>query len=428
VRPETHLRWATLRAEGDTVVPIAQATAPAGATVEFEWEGGRQSATVDETGRAEGDPVSWTGAWWAPGAPRLTSLTATLRPPTGGQILDTLIERVGVRSVHLADGQVLLNGTPHRLVGARVTNRPDLGPFPERLGTLLPTGVNALEIHGELPRSTWLELADEVGLPVVFVPRCVGRTRRGSRPTAASLALQEAQDDRFLAALADNPSVLMWVGEGPAPRTQAHQAVPIVMWTEHLLKDPLQRPIVQHHLPDRFLQTEPPGPDGGVHHSCQREPCANTWLVEVTWEGPTVPAMWPAMATAFSESLAAGAVGGVIPTPERHDVGNWRAAFQPVLAQAGVAPAQVDGHRATALLEISGGTTGETVWVSGSGVPAKGAVFDTRGTATLSVWADGPVTVAANGRTQTVVARPRTWTGLQPTGEATAVSVATEPG
>ncbi len=423
VRPETHLKWATLRAEGDAVVPVAQTAAPVGSQVEFVWAGGRQTATVDEAGRAEGAPVPWSGPWWAPGAPALVPLTTTLRATAEGAVFDRLTERVGVRAVHLADGQVLINGTSKRLVGARVTNRPDLGAFPDRLGALLPAGVNALEIHGELPRTSWLELADEVGLPVVFVPRCVGRTRRGSRPTPASLQLQQDQDDRFLASLADNPSVLMWVGEGPAPRTQTQQPVPIVMWTEHLLTDPLQRPIVQHHLPDRFLQTEPPGPDGVVHHSCQREPCANTWLVEVTWEGPTVPAMWPAMATAFAESLSAGAIGGVIPTPERHDVGSWRAAFQPVLARAGVTPAQVDGHRASALLSISGGTPGETVWVSGEGVPARGAIFDARGAAEVAVWADGPVTVTAGGQTQTVAAEPRIWAALRPTGDATPVAV-----
>lgn len=424
IRPAHHLRWATLRLEGDQVVPVAQVQGEPGQRVRFSWEGGDLgSATVDASGVAQGAPVPWFGPRWAPGAPAFVALTATLEPPRGGSPLDRLVERVGVRAVAVSEGALQINGADTRLVGARVTNRPDLGDLPSRLSALLPAGVNALEIHGELPRSDWLSMTDEIGFPVVFVPRCVGRTRRGSRPTDATLTLQRAQDDRFLADLAHNPSVLLWVGEGPSPRSQANQPAPILMWTDHLLSDPLRRPVVQHDLPDRFLRTEPPGSDSVVHHSCQTEPCEGSWIVEVTWEGPTVPAMWPAMATAFSESLAAGAVGGVVPTPERHDVGNWLAAFRPTLAALDVPPVTVDGHRATALLRITGGRPGETVWVTGDGVPPRGAVLDASGAADLPVWASGPVQIQGATTTTSITVQPRRWEGLQPVGTTTTVSL-----
>ena len=429
LRPAAHVAWAALRAQGDDVVPVAQVTgAPEGATVRFSVVGPSGSlplgaATVGPDGRVEAPAIDWTLDRWAPGAPALYPLQVRLQAAGGGD-LDQLDARVGVRSVSIDERGVHINGAPHRLVGARVTNRPDLGSMPERLAALLPAGVNALEIHGELPRSSWLDLADEVGLPVVVVPRCVGRTRRGSRATPQALALQQTQDDRFVADFADRPSVLMWVGEGPSPRSQQGQATPLVMWTDHLLRDPLERPIVQHHLPDRFLQTRPPGPDGVVHHSCEREPCAGAWIVEVTWEGPTVPAMWPAMATAFEQSIGVGAVGGVVPTPERHDVANWAAAFTPVTAAVGAKPLTPDGHRAAAQVTLRGAPPGETAWLSAPGAGAVGAVVAADGTATLALWHEGAATLQVGSVTRDVSLSAGTWTGLARVGGVTTLDLA----
>jgi hypothetical protein len=429
LRPAAHVAWATLRAEGASVVPVAQVSgAPAGAVVDFSVVGpsgpvALGAAAVGPDGRVAAPAVAWDLERWAPGAPALYPLLARLRDP-GGADLDQLSARVGVRSVSVEAGAIHINGAPHRLVGARVTNRPDLGSMPERLAALLPAGINALEIHGELPRSSWLDLADEVGLPVVVVPRCVGRTRRGSRATPAALALQQTQDDRFVADLTDRPSVLMWVGEGPSPRSQQGQATPLVMWTDHLLQDPLQRPVVQYHLPDRFLQTRPPGPDGVVHHSCEREPCKGAWLVEVTWEGPTVPAMWPAMATAFEQSIGVGAVGGVVPTPERHDVANWAAAFTPVTAAVGASPLTPDGHRAASVVTVRGAPPGETAWLSAPAAGAVGAVVAADGTATLSLWHEGAATLQVGARSQSLSLQAGTWAGLARSGGVTAVDLA----
>ncbi len=276
LRPSAHVDWLAVGAQdGPAAGPISGAAG--GATVSFSvWDGAVDrplgQATVGADGRATAPPVAWPLDWWAPGDPALYMVSASLE--AGGRPLDRLSQRTGLRAVTLGeDGGLRVNGAPHRLVGARVTNRPDLGDLATRFAALLPAGVNALEIHGELPRSTWLNLADEVGLPVVLLPRCVGRTRRGSTASPATFALQEAQDRRFLVDLVDHPGVLLWVGEGPSARTQRGQAVPLATWTPVLLEDPLQRPIVQEQLPDRFLQVPPhPWRLGRRRRSAQRGP------------------------------------------------------------------------------------------------------------------------------------------------------------
>lgn len=427
LRPAAHVAWATLRAVGDQVVPVAQVSgAPAGAVVRFSVVDDAGDlhplgqGAVGADGRVEAAPAAWSLERWAPGSPALYPLQAAL--VAGDDALDRLTTRVGVRAVTVDRQALRIDGRPHRLVGARVTNRPDLGDLPERFAALLPAGVNALEIHGELPRSTWLDLADEVGLPVVVVPRCVGRTRRGSRATPAVYAVQQAQDDRFVADLADRPSVLMWVGEGPSPTSQRGQDVPLVMWTDRLLADPLQRPVVQHHLPDRFLQTQVPGPDGVVHHSCEREPCAGAWIVEVTWEGPTVPAMWPAMATAFQQSVEVGAVGGVVPTPERHDVANWAAAFRPVTEAVGAPPLTLDGHRAASRVTVAGAPPGAIAFLEAPGAGTVGAVVGPGGTAALELWHAGAASLEIDGQQQPLTLEPGTWEGLTRVGGQAAVA------
>ena len=248
----------------------------------------------------------------------------------------------------------------------------------------------------------------------------MGRTRRGSTPTEASWFLQRAEDDRFNADLADRPSVLLWVGEGPAPRTQQGAGLPLVMWTDQLLQDPVGRPIVQHHLPDRFLQTQPAGPDGVVHHSCEREPCSGTWLVEVTWEGPTVPEMWPAMAGAFSESIGVGALGGIVPTPERHDTDKWLAAMQPMIAGLGVEPPTPGPHRGKAIVAVAGAPPGETAWLN-SPVPGRWG-RSSRRTAPPD-WSSGPTATApCRSARSSARCRAASWTGLERSAEQAAVT------
>ena len=105
---------------------------------------------------------------WSPESPTLHELDVTLEQ--GGQVLDRVHERFGIRSIAARGRQLLLNGRPLKVRGV---NRYDeygrFGPNPprelveEELRLMKRTGINLIRTH--YPQAPWfLDLCDRMGI------------------------------------------------------------------------------------------------------------------------------------------------------------------------------------------------------------------------------------------------------------------------
>ncbi len=113
-------------------------------------------------------------ALWDPEHPRLHNLTLTLS--VGGEVVEVVCQRVGLRDVALAGNRVLVNGRP---IKARGTTRHDAHPLVGRsLWTLEPAGgqwardivafrdanVNYIRTSHYPPAEELMQAADELGM------------------------------------------------------------------------------------------------------------------------------------------------------------------------------------------------------------------------------------------------------------------------
>ncbi len=172
--------------------------------------------TLDDAGRGSVQG-SWEGPRWTLGgaeSPQLQTLVAELE---GG---GTAWLRFGVRDVEQTDRQLTLDGEPlylaaQRYVPGRADPRQELADLAAWVSR---TGSNAVELHGVIHSAEVLEAADELGLPVVFTPRCAG-VARNDRPGALTpeLAGFIAETNQAIAdSRGDHPSILLWSQEEDA--------------------------------------------------------------------------------------------------------------------------------------------------------------------------------------------------------------------
>ncbi len=386
--PEAHVTAASLPIRDGRLLPAAAVTgAPEGARVRFR--AARDGDLLAELGEA---PVveGWARApeinanlpRWRPGRPELFHLVTELLSPSA-QVLDAAIVRTGVREVSVREGALWIGEAPLRLMAARLTNS-GADPF-ERLRAWLPGGINAVEVHGELLHGAWLDAADELGLPFVVLPRCLGRCRDRRPLSAAERTTLAEQDARLVAHAGPHPAALLWVTEGPPPRMSASS-----LWTPALLEDP-SRPVVDHHLPGRTLTY------GGGGWSCGGGGCAGAWLAEITRRGPPTGGMWREMADAFTAALDQGAVGGTIQTPRDEELPRWAEVWSERARSLALTPLPTGDRRATSLVQVTGLPPGQTAWLSAPWAPTVGAVADASGVAELRAWHEGPATISASG-------------------------------
>ncbi len=413
LRPAAAVTGVALPLDSGRVTPTARVVdAPPGARVRFSASlDGDVKADLGEAPVVDGVATAPARPWslpaWTPGAPALVLVRAEL-VDAGGAALDTHIVRTGALDIAGDSHGLRLGGAPLRLMAVRVTNRD--GRFAAPFAELAGGGVNGVEIHGELPRSAWLDAADELGLPLVVVPRCVGRANKG-QATPGTDALQVAQDARLAAHLSAHPSPVLWATEGQTAESQKkNPGLPRVLYTDALGQDLLDRPITQVDLDARVQRVGMPDANGDPADSCEREGCDGAWLTEVTWRGPATPEMWATMATRTQHALTeGGALGVVIPTPRPADRAGWAPTWASVGQALGITPADAGPHRASSLVVVRGGPPGEAVFVEAAGHPTVGAVLDADGAATLRLWHAGEATAHVGGTTRRLQLQPGRW-------------------
>jgi hypothetical protein len=427
LRPAAHVDTVSLPLDAGQVAATARVTgAPEGARVRFTVAlDGEQVASLGEApvvaGVATAAATAWTLDDWRPGRPALYLAQAELLGPDGA-VLDRLARRTGALDVSGDESGLRIAGEPLRLMAVRVTNHDR--DLPGRFRALVAGGANSVEVHGELPRSTWLDQADELGLPAVVVPRCVGRTNKGN-PTDAILAAQHAQDLRMVDHTAHHPSPVLWATEGQTANSQKKRpGPPKVLWTDGLLTDPLDRPVSQHDVKARVQRVGMPGPDGTPQDSCTAEGCAAAWLTEVTWRGPATAQMWSVMSARTQHALTeGGALGVVIPTPRPADQAGWAPAWAGVAEATGMAPAAPGPFRAASLVSLRGGPAGATVFVEAPGHPTLGTVLDAGGAGQVRLWHAGDAVVVLGERRLPLTLRAGAWEGWVETPAPVAVDL-----
>ncbi len=151
----------------------------------------------------------WRGPRWrGPGGVTLLHLVATL--PTG----EVAAVRFGARALGRDGARLTLDGEPtylaaHRVDVARAEPRAALAAIGARWASV---GLNAVEVHGTLFGRTFLDAADELGIPVILTPRCDGRRQKDGphTPDAAWAAFVDDGDRRIVEDARDHPSVFLW--------------------------------------------------------------------------------------------------------------------------------------------------------------------------------------------------------------------------
>jgi len=152
---------------------------------------------------------------WSPAEPSLLLVGARLSQ-RGGGVIDDQIERVGLRTVSVADRKILLNGEPIRLAGFnRHEDHPDFGcaiPVPMMLKDIelmRAMGANAVRTSHYPNDSRFLDLCDEFGLLVFEENHARGlRDKLFEHPRLREQCL--ACNEEMVAQHFNHPSIVMW--------------------------------------------------------------------------------------------------------------------------------------------------------------------------------------------------------------------------
>lgn len=337
------------------------------------------AALVETGGRARA-VAPWTGSRW-PAEEGLYWLVAEAGPGTRAQT------RVGMRSAEVGE-DLRVNGQRRYLAAYRVPAAESVGrhALGRALTAVTAVGANAVEVHGEFPSPLLLDSADELGLPVVLVPRCDGqRNRNGVAPEdPARDAFLHRGDERARDALRRHPSILLWATEAEirADGQDRHRAfgedgLPAVSERRSgMLGDPSKAPV---------------GKDAGREFP---------FYVELPWgnrdgAGRTAGAR---LAQPLARHASSG-IGMVLPAlTDTPDLPEIRAEIAAVVQGAGIEPYRVEPRRGVSTLAVKvtrAGTPVEGVPVV-LDIPAQvpmGGVSDSTGTAWLEAWYVGPATV-----------------------------------
>jgi len=415
LHPETWIRDGALVAEGEGVgAAVRVRAAPAGARVHAEaWLDGERlewggSAEVSGDGVARIAAAPWPGPRWRPqeaDGDALVHLAATV-VDDGGQVLDRATVRAGVRALTFADGELQLDGEPFRMMAIRAD--PEQPPHAQLAGWLA-AGVNAVELHGRAPSPAWLAEADELGLPVVVLPRCDGPLWMGVQPgqrreQLETLAGPLAGQDRELAwRTAAHPSLALWACEGDADHARA-------LCGGLTGQDPRGTPAAGVQLGSWPLPAEglrAASPAGGPGPAA----IDPGWIVELTGASATLAGA-PAAAT-FVDACQQGAVGGVIPHPVGHGHRDaWTEAWASAARELSIPALATTGRRAGSRVQVRQLDPGQVAWLEVPGLTPVGEVAGAGGSVTLERWHRGQATVTVGGRGEAVELSPDTWREL----------------
>lgn len=417
IRPLTHVERVELPMDGDRVAPTVRVLgAPAGSTAHLEvrLDGRRIMAWDDvpiEAGHASFPARRWRGPRWDPtqkGGTGLVLAVARVRGPDGS-VLDVMGERTAVRDMTFEDGRLLLNGRPAPLLAIRARVED---PFAASTTAALETGANSLEVHGFSPGEPLADALDELGIGLVYMPRCDGQLwdrRREKEPAPFETWRQTLsyQDQGLLSFWANHPALLLWACEGSPEQASNLCSV--------LRADPLARPVVGGQIVGTVL---------GSPMAADYRPSPRSWVLEVTAAGET-----PIEQRVFDLFASEGqGVGGVMalppgsPGPENAQrLMDWRAAWSKVHEKLDSEPWAPLRRRGMSRVEVTGLEAGEVAWIEAPWATPAGVVSSGRAL-TLEAWHQGEARVTLPARAVDVQIQPDEWDGLKKIPHALALA------
>ncbi len=350
---------------------------------------------IGEQRQVVGDSVEWSGESWGfeTGGNALYEFGAELLGPDG-TVIDRSMFRTGVRDVGIVEGALHIGGESVKLIGVRVESGWD--SLSRELEPIAPLGINAMELHGMALRDGWLNEADELGLPLVVLPRCDGNVNVRAEDVESNIQKLTAQDEALIGSVNAHPSVLMWTNEGD------EHAVGMISRTYQ--GDPHNRPIAGVDIPSWTIAMNRNQRNGSYFSS---------WIVEVTLGRGMEPSRAVA---ALGEAMEQGAIGGILPLPKTIRYSdNWRISWSDVLSELseGLDRVEPDGFRGMSEVRVTGLTPGNVVYLEAPLTETVGVIAGADGSAFISTWYKGDATLRVGEITQTVSIMPNIWRGFQ---------------
>ena len=357
------------------------------------------SVVVSENLEVVGAPIAWTGEVWGfdTGGNALYEFGAELIS-SGGVVVDRSLFRAGVRDVRIVEGSLNLGEEPATLIGVRVENGWE--SLSREIAPLAPIGINALELHGAALREGWLSEADELGLPLVVLPRCDGNVNVNTEEIERNSSKLAAQDEALIESVVDHPSVLIWTYEG--------QEQSIGLLSRSYQRDLLGRPIAGVDFPTRSI---------ALARNRQQGSYASSWVVEVT-QGPGMDPSTAVMA--LGNAIDQGAIGGILPLPNTSIRSGWMEALSRLSED--LDRVEPDGFRSMSEVQVLGLSAGDVVYLEAPLTGTVGAVAGADGSASISVWYAGEATLRVGDVAQSVAVRPNVWRGFNRSQESTQIS------
>lgn len=379
---------------------------------------------VGDASHVESVPTAPRDPLWSWGDPALTHLFVEVQS-ADGTVVDTWSVRTGLRSSRLTPSGLELNADRSPAVAVRVLHGLDEPDLLTVLEGAVPAGVNAVELHGDMVDSQVLSLADELGLPLVVLPRCVGRVGRPPGTGSGLADTLRAQDERTVRGVGAHPSVVSWLVEGD--RQNLHPGRQddgeLDAWTSAIPADPMKRPVAGIDVPGTLLQIT----DLRTSATTCPAGCGGKWIVESTFRIVPMLDHWGAVARGWQAAFALGIPGGTLPTASDEERSAWAAAFSTVLADSGVRAFPLDRtRRASSRVRVTGLAPGALVWVAAPGTTLHGAQANDDGVAEVDLWFEGEATVHGPGWSEAVEVAPMTWRGTRLFGHV--AEVAAPPG
>jgi hypothetical protein len=350
---------------------------------------------IGEQRQVVGESVEWSGESWGfeTGGNALYEFGAEFLGPDG-TVIDRSMFRTGVRDLGIVEGALNLGGESVKLIGVRVESGWD--SLALELEPIAPLGINAMELHGIALRDGWLNEADELGLPLIVLPRCDGNVNVRVEDVESNVQKLTAQDEALIGSVNDHPSVLMWTNEG------SEQALRLINRTYQ--GDPHNRPIAGVDIPSWTIAMDRNQRNGSYFSS---------WIVEVTLGRGMEPSR---AVSALGDAIEQGAIGGVLPLPKiiRHS-DNWRIGWSEVLSELseGLDRVEPDGFRGMSEVIVTGLTVGQVVYLEAPFTETVGVIVGGDGSALISTWYKGDATLRVGEMTQTVTIMPNIWRGFQ---------------
>lgn len=431
LRPADGVSSAGVRFDGRRATAWAQVDQPREG-LQVRWytalDGRRRTdlgvAPVDPvTGRADGPPSRLREPPWGWGDPALSHLNAVLED-VSGNVLDTWVVRSGIRSARLLSTGLQVGDFRSPVVGLRVVDGDRAPSLLQSMHHGARAGINAVEVHGDTPLLAWMELTDELGLPMVVMPRCIGRTGSLDYASGPQKALMEDQDRRIVRAVGAHPSVVAWVTEGGQ---RDHQGRPghgarVEPWTSVLEADPMGRQVAGVSPRATLVRTTDLE---NLRYECPGG-CSGRWLVEMTFPGGGRGEPWSLLAQAWVRAVQEGGPGGVVPKPARLDNDLWRRSFEWASRSVGATAWPLERRRrAPARVRVRGARPGDIVFVSAPGIRGRGHQAGADGLVEIDVWHAGVATVHGPGWQREVRLDARRWEGLQRWGRVTELTAPT---